>query len=181
VSNAPYFPNLIVEGNTYEFTHLNAFHMSFYSMNAKKDLRLYVVFTNHCFTISYIGGMPTNGMPIIDVNTPRPRLFCPIRYQLSKDLPDIINKMNNGKVKVHETATRRNFVHSIKIESPSGPYHLFIDIKKGTEKDRDHHDIKVVIESAYHQDEEPPKLLGKIGFHILCTNKYLKKKTSTQR
>jgi hypothetical protein len=151
--------------------------MSFDSNNANKKLVINVVFTNHCFTRSYKHGEPINGMRLFDISTKRPRIFCPIRYRLSTELPRMIRDMNNGTVKVRETIARRNFVHSLKIEDPSGPYHIFIDVKKENGKV---YDLKMFIESAYHEDT-PPRTLGRIGFHILCTNKYLNKKTSTKR
>ncbi len=166
-----------MHGKTYEFNHLNSFLISFDSKNANKKLVIYVAFTNHCFTKAYKPGEPTNGMQLFDTETARPRIFCPIRYRLSTELPRMIREMNHGKVKVRETITRRNFVHSLKIEDPSGPYHIFIDVKKEHSK---HYDLKMFIESSYHE-ETPPRTMGRIGFHILCTNKYLNRKTSTKR
>jgi hypothetical protein len=181
VPNTSYFPSIDIDGKIYEFSHLNAFKMSFESVSANKNLNLHVVFTNHCFTTSYVAGSPTNGMPLFDINTPRPRIFCPTRYALSKELPRIIREMNHQKVKVQQTRSRRNFVHSIKIHDPNGPYHLFIDVQKGSKEDAKSHDLKIVVESAYHEDDKPPVTLGTIGFYVLCANKYLGKKVATRR
>lgn len=176
-----YFPSITIGDKQYDFSHLNSFLMSFYSESAKKTLGLYVVFTNHCFTESYQHDSPTNGNPLFSTDTIRPRIFCPIRYRLSQELPRILNGMNHGKVKVSQTKSRRNFVHSIKIDDPNGPYHLFIEVRKRKDEDKKHHDVKVIVESAYHEDDTPPDIIGAIGFHALCTNTYLGKKVATKR
>ncbi len=65
----------------------------------------------------------------------------------------------------------------------AGPYHLFFEISKTVGDATKMQDLDLFVESAYHEDPigKTPILLGKIGFHVLCTNVYLRKPISTKR
>lgn len=180
---SPYFPPLVIGGETKEFLHLEPFNFEFYSKSAKKNLRVHVTFRSHAFSKKYIAADHPDGDPIIDSNTPRPRTFCPIRYRLSFALPNLILGLNNEKVKVWETAARRNWAYSIKIEDPAGPYHIFFEVRRPAQHSQVKQDISLIVESAYHENAEsgPPNLLGSISFMLLCSNVYMKKPTSTKR
>lgn len=179
----PYFAPLNVGGEVFDLGHLQAFTFEFESQSLKKWLRVHVTFSNHCFTKGYGVEQHVPGEPIIDEFTPRPRLFCPIRYRLSKSLPELIRGMNHPAVKVFETVAERNWAYSIKIEDPDGPYHVFLEVRRPPAVHRHLQDVNLVIESAYHEDPEkgPPRLRGRMGFLLLCSNVFANKKTSTQR
>lgn len=181
--NEPFFPPLCIDGVTYDFLHLEPFTMRFTSERANRQLRINVRFSNHCFSYS-----PTNEeerkapYQLFDHNE-KERVFCPVRYKLSLKLPNIVRSLNNQRCKVYQTAAKRNFNYSLQVDDPKGPYHLFFEVSKATGKSSQMQDVNMFVESAYH--EEPignsPNLLGKIGFHVLCTNIYLKKPVSTKR
>ena len=129
MSLKPYFDPVETDTYTYDLSHLNPLNFEFTSRIANKNLRINVVFTNHCFTKDYIEDSPLNGFPLFYQGS-KIRIFCPIRYRLSKDLPELIMSLNNEKSKFRETKSRRNWAHSITIEDPNGPYHIFFEVRK---------------------------------------------------
>lgn len=181
--NGSFFPPVVIGDTTYEFHHLDPFTMRFESKSAKRTLRVNVRFSNHCFTYSTTGVVINDDHHLLRDHMNRERIFCPIRYKLSQKLPSIVHSLNNSACKVHETASRRNFNYSLQIDDPEGPYHLFFEITKTTGHAAKMQDLNIFIESAYHEDPSgnPPNLLGRIGFHVLCTNVFLGKPISTKR
>lgn len=175
-----YFKPVLSNNTTYDLSHLEPFSIAFYSLNAKKTLSIHVTFSTHCFSES-LSDNPNSEHVVIDNTKDKERVFCPIRYELSKTLPNLIKSLNEESVKVWETAARRNWCYTIQIDDPKGPYHLFFEVRKNQKNPRKKQDINIVVESAYHETKEPPILIGRIGFQILCTNVYLGKKTSTKR
>lgn len=120
-----YFPSLSIGDQTYNFDHLEPFGFSFFSEMAKRELRVHATFSNHCFTMGWVADQHPEGQPILQDSGGRPRTFCEIRYRLSLGLPAIVAKLNEPQCKVWQTASRRNWAYSVKIEDPAGPYHLF--------------------------------------------------------
>lgn len=179
----PYFEPITIGEEVFDLLHLEPFTMTFESKVVKKWLRLHVTFSNHCFTKGYQADQHLPGEPIIDELTARPRLFCRIRYRLSKSLPALIQGMNHPKVKVWETTAERNWTYSIKIDDPEGPYHVFLEVRRAPVDRRHLQDINIVIESAYHEDPDkgPPTLLGSMNFLLLCGKVFANQRTSTKR
>lgn len=120
----PYFEPVVIRGETFDLAHLDPFSFEFFSKKAKKNLRVHVTFSNHCFTKKLITEEYIDGDPVFDAGSTRPRMFCEIRYRLSLDLHSVIDSLNDARVKVWETAAQRNWAHSITIDDPSGPYHI---------------------------------------------------------
>jgi len=174
-----YFPALTIGGQTYDFSHLEPFTFAIQSQLAKRELQVHVTFSSHCFTQGYDATMHPAGEPIILDGAKRQRTFCAIRYRLSLVLPAVIQGLNHPQAKVHETAAMRNWAYSMTIQDPSGPYHVFFEVRRAAE-DRPQ-DLNLVVESAYHQTDKPPKLFGKMGFMLLCGKVYMRQPTSTKR
>lgn len=175
-----YFPPLVIAGELIDLTHLNPFTMLLESRLARRELRVHVTFSNHCFSRSYELG--SDERAIIDAAAARPRTFCPIRYRLSRQLPHIIETFNHPQTKVWETASERNWCYSITIEGPAGPYHIFFEVRRASRDKRQWQDLNLVVESAYHQDDKArPNLKGPMGFVLLCGKIYLGQPVSTKR
>jgi hypothetical protein len=174
-----YFSALTISSQTFDFTHLEPFNFTITSQLAKRDLSVHVTFSCHCFSQGYDAAMHPDGEPIILDGAGRPRTFCAIRYRLSLRLPIVIQGLNHPQSKVRQTAARRNWAYSLTIEDPAGPYHVFFEIRRaGKEKPQD---LNLVVESAYHQTMQPPRLLGKMGFMLLCGKVYMRQPSSTKR
>ncbi len=142
-------------------------------------MRVHVTFSNHCFSTRYDQALHPAGERILLDHAQRQRSFCMTRYRLSLSLPPVIKGLNHPQAKVSETAAMRNWAYSIMIEDPSGPYHVFFELRRAAEGKPQ--DLNLVVESAYHQTEKPPRLFGKMGFMLLCGKVYLRQPTSTKR
>lgn len=166
-----YFQPVWVGGNRVDFSHLDPFTMLVHSERLNKILRISVTFSTHCFSETF-GVIPhPDGDTVIDSDTKRPRTFCPIRYGLSKSLPDLIRALP-GKA-ITKTSFQRNWVHTLTIEDPAGPYHLFIEIQKAPRDKRTWQDLEVVVESAYHETLGPPDVTGgPRAFMAVCADTY---------
>ncbi|WP_339500901.1 hypothetical protein [Pseudomonas silesiensis] len=174
-----YFPVLIIGDQTYDFAHLEPFTFTIASQLAGRDLRVHVTFSSHCFSRGYDQATHPVGEPIIFDGAGRPRTFCAVRFRLSFELPTVIQGLNHPRAKVRETAARRNWAYSMTIQDPAGPYHVFFEIRRAAKEKPQ--DLNLVVESAYHQTEQPPRLLGKMGFMLLCGKVYLQQASSTKR
>ncbi|ORJ64421.1 hypothetical protein B5717_22980 [Aeromonas hydrophila] len=179
----PFFPPLVIDGTTYQFSHLEPFTMRFVSKAAGRTLRVNVRFSNHCFSHSPEDGATYPSQLMLQDHNDKARVFCSIRYRLSVDLPAIVRSLNNPACKVYQTAARRNFNYSLEVSDPKGPYHLFFEVARTKGNDAKMQDLSLFVESAYHEDPlgEGPALLGRIGFHVLCTNVFMGKPVSTRR
>ncbi|WP_055128401.1 hypothetical protein [Pseudomonas mediterranea] len=174
-----YFPQLTIQGQTYDFAHLEPFTLTVQSDLVGRELSVHVTFSNHCFSRKYDEAAHPAGEPIILDHARRQRTFCSIRYRLSLMLPTVIHGLNHPQAKVRETAAQRNWAYSITIEDPNGPYHVFFEIRRaGGGKPQD---LNLVVESAYHQADKPPRLLGRMGFILLCGKVHMRQPTSTKR
>ena len=179
----PYFQPVVINGQTFDLAHLEPFSFEIDSERAKRRLRVHVTFTTHCFSQSYDTArhMPEDAA-IVDIQG-RLRVFCPVRYRLSFQLPDLIRGLCRPNVKVSETAAERNWCFSIRIEDPTGPYHVFFELRRAGADRAQHQHLNLVVESAYHEDPElsPPNLKGKMSFVLLCGKVHLHQPTSTGR
>ena len=119
-ASMPYFSSLSIGAETYDLTHLEPFTFLVNSTLAKRELRVHVTFSTHCFSKAYDPVGHISGTPIIDIHTPRPRSFCSIRYQLSHGLPKLIKSLEHPKARVWETAAQRNWCYSITIDPVRG-------------------------------------------------------------
>lgn len=179
----PFFTPITIEGGLIEFDHLNPFQISVPSIQARRDLMVDIKFTNHCFSFGDEDTEVDEG-ELYDHNGRR-RIFCPQRYRLSLELPNILQEMNHPKVKVWQTTARRNWTHVIQVDDSSlpykGPYYIFFELRKAKQNEED--DLKLTVESAYHGQEtyDPPSLLGKMGFQLLCGKVYLGQRVATKR
>lgn len=179
----PFFSPITLGGEIIGFDHLDPFQISVPSELVRRQLTVDIKFTNHCFSYGDEDTSVEEG-ELYDHNNKR-RLFCPKRYQLSLELPNILRNMNHPRVKVWQTSARRNWTHVIQIDEPAlpyeGPYYIFFELRKARRDERD--DLKLIVESAYHAGEgyASPRLVGRIGFHLLCGKTYLRQRLSTKR
>jgi hypothetical protein len=178
-----FFDVLILDGEVISLDHLNAFTFSVSSTAVGKSLRVGVRFSNHCFTRAY--DAEVDGGEAISLRDAggRQRTFCAIRYRLSLGLPTLISSFADSRVRVFQTAERRNWVYSMSIDSPQGPYHLFFELRRTPVINRQRWDLNMVVESAYPENPllGPPAILGRVSFVLLCAKVYSGKPVSTRR
>ncbi len=181
----PFFSPITINGETIEFDHLEPFQLLVPSEKVGRDLTVDVRFTNHCFSFGDEDTEVEEG-ELYDHNGRR-RIFCPTRYELSLSLPDILERLNHPAAKVWQTTARRNWTHIVQVDSPElpyeGPYYVFFEIRKAASAGRGGDDLKMTVESAYHELEgyDTPKTVGKMGFQLLCGKTYLGEPVATKR
>src|SRR5690606_20855622 len=71
-------------------------------------------------------------------------MFCPMRYRLSFRLPDFIRELPYRTVSV--TSALRNWVYTVTIEDPAGPYHVFLELRRAAAEQRTWQDLNLVVE-----------------------------------
>lgn len=176
-----YFDPLIIGGTTYDFPHLEPSTLIIPSERVKRDLRVRVRYTTHCFSVSHDPLLHLGGEYIFKDDGGRDRAFCPDRYALSQLLPGIMKGLEERPdVKVTQTAARRNFVYTVKIERPDGPYFVFFEMRQVSSNQQD---LMLTVESAYVLDSgnSGPTVLGNMKFDTLCTKRYLGEPVTTKR
>lgn len=183
----PYFQPIVVGEKTFPLDHLEPFTFTFTSVRAKRDLRVHVTFTNHCFSEKFepeeaIQESDESGAVFPD-HANRLRIFCEVRYRLSHMLPSVIASLNDPRIKVSETAAERNWCYTMRIEDPVGPYYVFFEVRRAGKVALGRQELNLIVESAYHQDPQRPEpaLKGAMSFHLLCTKIFLGERTSTRR
>ncbi|MCE7032774.1 heat-shock protein [Lysobacter sp. GX 14042] len=169
--NSSYYLPLIVGGQSIDLSHLEPFKLQVVSTHAKTTLRVHVTFTSHCFSEKLDSTLLAQGDPIIDRNTRHPRMFCPTRYRLSHKLPGFLQELPGRSVSL--TSAQRNWVYTVTIEDPAGPYHVFFELGRAPIEQRTWQDLNLVVESAYPETKAPPGVRGRPKpFALVCGEVY---------
>ncbi|RXN85276.1 hypothetical protein C7R54_22555 [Achromobacter aloeverae] len=178
----PYFTPVQMGGVVYPLDHLEPFTFDFHSERAKRNLRVHVTYSNHCYTKKY-DPVATTGWPTLLDARRQMRVFCPVRYRLSHGLPAHIAALNNPGVRVWETARERNWCHTLRVESIPDPYYVFFDLARATAALRHRQELRLTVESAYPQGSSTtwPRLNGSMAFQLLCGKVFLGERTHTRR
>lgn len=179
----PYHRPLTIAGQIYDFPHLEPFQLTVVSQKVGRPLRIHVRFTTHCFSENFDpAAHPQSVFTFPDAGR-RPRVFSLVRYDLSKQLPGALQQLNHPKAQVRQTTQRRNWLHSIMVSSPAGPYHVFFELRRAPADERELQDLNLTVESAYPQDptKPAPGVLGQIGFLLLAGKIYKGEPTATRR
>ncbi|WP_242077104.1 hypothetical protein [Brevundimonas diminuta] len=129
-----------------------------------RAIRIGVRFSNHCFTEKW-DAVVHAGQPVILDGGNRARVFCPVRFELSQGLPDLVRGLPNGHV--HQTP-EANYV---KVTAADGAeYRMFFNIKRGGHQG-DGCDASLFVESAYPPDGEGLAIenMTKVRFRVLVS------------
>jgi hypothetical protein len=123
-----YHPPLYPNGQFYDVSHLDPFRFEASSTKVPRPLRINVRFTNHCYSEAFDPARHSMDGPAI-MDGQKRRAFCPERHALSRRLPELIRGLAHPGVRVHETASRRNWMHAVAVELPfdGGRYQIFFD------------------------------------------------------
>lgn len=139
-----------VDGQRYDLSHFDNFTFSHTreatGTHPEKTVRFLVSFGHHCFT-SHIGDDDSWLYPFVGG---KPRYFCPIRNELSKEIPQILRDIaaNNPFMKKTFAQHREQFFYLEK--NVNGiDYRLFIEISKAN---KTFADIRLKIATAYPEE-----------------------------
>jgi hypothetical protein len=131
-----------------------------------RDLVIEVDFTAHCYTEKYVEGQHTDADIVTYDGGNRPRIFCPIRHNLSHRLPEIVAGLPNKKVK--QTAEKRNYVYVVPLEIGGQVYEMYFMIQRAEQ--RPNIDLRMTVESAYiPTDPTPLGGTNSIRFKVLAS------------
>ena len=179
-----YYQPLHIHGQVYDLSHLDPFQFEVSSTKVPRPLRINVRFTNHCFSEAFDPVKHPVDEPVIP-DGQRRRAFCPDRYDLSPGLPALIRGLAEPAARVHETATRRNWMHAALVEVPIAGtrYQIFFELRRTIPERRRLQDLDMVVESAYPADPNRPEpnILGPVRFALLAGSLYLGKMVTTRR
>jgi hypothetical protein len=137
-----------------------------------RELLIDVIFANHCYTEKFIDGVHEIEQIILTEAQDRHRVFCPIRYELSHQLPALIRELPNHKV--HQTSQARNYVYIVALRIRNKPYEIYFMLQRAGVDSRA--DLRLTIESAYVDDngsnvrKRPNKIRLMILAHKVLTN-----------
>lgn len=138
-----YWPPLQIGGVAIDLTHLNPFQLGFASERLKRDLRIDVTFTNHCFTDHFLDGVHDPAWKIMDHK--RERVFCFTRHTMSRLLPEMVRQLPGAKVT--QARQDRNHVYVAHLGDEAGHhYPMFFRLEKVKARGRD---LTLTVESAY--------------------------------
>lgn len=131
----------------------------------RRDLVIRAIFSNHCYTKGFNPEQHSREQIVLYDSGNRPRVFCPVRHELSLQLPTVVCGLPNKSV--HQTPERRNYVYTMPLEFEGRSYDVFFMLQRET---RDGIDLRLTVESAYLKSGALilPKKPGKIRFTVLA-------------
>jgi hypothetical protein len=137
-----------------------------------RPLSIRAHFTSHCYTEEYDPDVHALDQIVLreggKKGQVRFRVFCPVRYELSHQLPTLITSLPDNQ-KVHGTAEGRNYVHVVSLSGRASPYEIYFMLQRA-----DGTDLRLTVESAYCRDEpsSPRKRPNTIRFVVLARKVY---------
>jgi len=153
--------SLTVDGEAVDFTHLEPFEFRCVTEGRPAGAVIAVHFSNHCFTEAY-DPEKHEGRPIVLDGRERERAFCPVRYQLSLKLPDLVLALPESQVFLTPEA---NFV---RVQLDDGAeYRMYFNMRRVAPGGD--HDLRMFVESAYPPDGRalPTRRMQKVRFKVV--------------
>ena len=155
------------ENRLIDLSHLEPFEISVTTPSGAVR-RVFVTFSSHTFTRGIEPADPA------EYSCFDSRIFCETRYQLSQELPGILQGFPS--VRVFQTWERRSYVYLASVEAGTegGPYHVFFGLKK--RHNQHPGGINLTVESAYRKDPSsytPPKRPQSVRFGLLVEKVFL--------
>lgn len=133
------------EGEEMPIDHLEQMTITCPCEVLDRKLVIEVSFANHCYTEKYVEGAHEVEQIILTEAEDRHRIFCPIRYELSKQLPELIKELPSKRV--HQTSQQRNYVYVVPLEVQGRPYEIYLMLQRASSDSNA--DLRLTIESAY--------------------------------
>lgn len=150
-----------IRGTAYSLAHLDSFDMPILSRDGTHLGIARVSFGSHTFTREWRSTDPLDHKMVFGQEA---RCFCMDRYQLSLDLPAILQSACAGNA---HFSLGRNFLLVRSQNNSPDPYAIFFDVEKARQKNVS---VMVFVDSAYPKPNLPPKLPA-IGFAKLLEKK----------
>lgn len=170
------------KGKVYELSHLHPFTwyltLGKEGVHPERKYRFNIEFSMHCFTKKLIDNKAITDEALFYSGPKETRLFCFERYELSKQLPEIINNIDK-KPCWH---TNHGHFFTIELQNQNGvksDYEIYFDVHKSGKGW-----LTLIVKSAYVRDEkygttQPKK--RKIRFSVITRSRFENKKLRRPR
>jgi hypothetical protein len=157
---------VVHDGKEVSIDHLAPMTITCPCPSIGRELKIDVSFANHCYTEKFVQGVHEIEQIILTEAEDRHRVFCPIRYELSYQLPDLISSLPNYRV--HQTSQSRNYVFIVPLRIQNRPYEIYFMLQRAAANSEA--DLRLTIESAYIDDDgsNVRKRPNKIRFVVLA-------------
>ncbi len=168
------------KGEVFDLSHLHPFEFTLIqeAKNNKPERKYYfdVIFSIHCFSRKKLDDeIVEEGLLYSDSR--ETRIFSFERYNLSKNLPEIIKSLKDRKC-YHTSHGNYFIVEMVNDEGNLQEYEIYFTVSKSNKKGR----INLYVQSAYIRDETHAlrrKKRKPIRFTIIAHNTYINKEIKT--
>jgi len=139
-------------GTTYSLSHLHPRYVIFTApaqgSSPGRNVRARIEYSHHCFSQdpSKVEGYDPEHLYHWVARPNDPRVFCANRWELSKQLPRLVEKLDERNC----YPTRRENYFAVKRDLPSGHYVLYFRAERQRAGGAD---VRLFVESAYHRDD----------------------------
>jgi hypothetical protein len=157
---------ILHNGEEMPIEHLAPMYVKYDCTVIGRGIVVRVIFANHCYTEEFDPQAHAKEQIILYDAPDRPRIFCPIRYGLSKQLPEIITELHTKRV--HQTSQRRNYVYALHLRVENRLYEIYFMLQRAQADELA--DLRLTVESAYPVAAPTilPKRPNNIRFAILA-------------
>jgi|SRR5471030_1743838 len=141
----------------YDLSHLSIIRRKAVAKlrQSEKEVLIEVHFSCHCWSRKPLTNEPIPSTHLVPDGSkvhPRNRIFCESRYELSLELPRLVDEMLTTNRRVYYTdkdnIVRIDWVAPIVAGTKPEQYYLFMKVEKKTPKGEAKH-VKIFVESAY--------------------------------
>jgi hypothetical protein len=142
------FPTMQIDlpnGEQKDIAHLAPRFLLCASSALSRDIQIKAIFQNHCYTEKFDEAKHTRDEILCYDAPDRPRCFCPTRYELSRNLPALIDDLPTKRI--HQTAQVRNYVYVASLNITNQVYEIYFMLQRAAPDDEA--DLRLTVESAY--------------------------------
>lgn len=154
----PFWKPLKIGSDEYSLSHLEPFIFSVIPKHQNVDVNIYVRFNDHCFTENFDPKKHSEELKTTTSSHHERRAFCPIRYELSKNLPDLIRALDGRRI----SQTRNGDL--VRVEMAGGrSYGIFFTLRR-----EGPNSCRLFVMSAYPfaSDRKVVAVTGEMKFNV---------------
>jgi hypothetical protein len=154
----PYWKPIRVGAEEFSLTHLEPFTFVLTPNGWNKQAGVSVRFNDHCFTEKFDGARHDKPLISQHASNHEHRAFCPIRYELSKNLPAFVRGMDGKRV----AQTREG--NLVRIELANGAnYGVFFTLRR---EDANRCGLFVVSAYPFEKSKKVVAITGEMRFNV---------------
>lgn len=152
-----YWQPLVIGSETIDLSHLEPFEFQIIPTSSTSFVTISVRFHDHCFTETFDPARHAMRIQSSQASLHEHRAFCPTRYKLSLQLPEIVRRLDGQRI---ASAREGNLV---KITFADGKtYPMFFTLRKANSRR-----VELFVVSAYEWErEDSPAITGTMKFNV---------------